>query len=40
MKDPTLLQSFVDGVDVDLVGVLHTVGVFAAAPEGRRVRSS
>jgi SDR family mycofactocin-dependent oxidoreductase len=26
MKDPTLLQSFVDGVDVDLVGVLHTVG--------------
>ncbi len=27
MKDPTLLQSFVDGVDVDLVGVLHTVGV-------------
>jgi SDR family mycofactocin-dependent oxidoreductase len=27
MKDPTLLQSFVDGVDVDLVGVLNTVGV-------------
>jgi SDR family mycofactocin-dependent oxidoreductase len=26
MKDPTLLQSFVDGVDVDLIGVLHTVG--------------
>jgi SDR family mycofactocin-dependent oxidoreductase len=27
MKDPTLMQSFVDGVDVDLVGVLNTVGV-------------
>ncbi len=27
MKDPTLLQSFVDGVDVDFVGVHHTVGV-------------
>jgi SDR family mycofactocin-dependent oxidoreductase len=27
MKDPTLMQSFVDGVDVDLVGVLNTVAV-------------
>ncbi len=26
MKDPTLLQSWVDGIDVDLVGVHHTVG--------------
>jgi SDR family mycofactocin-dependent oxidoreductase len=27
MKSPTTVQAFIDGVDVDLGGVLHTVGV-------------
>ena len=27
MKSPTTVQAFIDGVDVDLVGVLNTVGV-------------
>jgi SDR family mycofactocin-dependent oxidoreductase len=27
MKSPTTVQAFVDGVDVDLVGVINTVGV-------------